>query len=123
MVKVIYCSSFADVTEGDTMGREVVLRAIKDAESEARAIRAAAETKANETISSARVKATEASRAGRQGADEDAASLISEARASSDMEAAAVSEQGDAQLKQVAAGGEKNRDSAVGVVLSAFSGD
>jgi len=123
MVKVIYCSTFARVTEGDTVGREVVLRAIKDAEDEAGRIRAEAEIKANEMISSARVKAAEALNSGRQSAEEEAASIINEARATSEKESAAVAAEGGDQLEQVVADGKKNREAASATVLSAFRGD
>ena len=43
---MIYCSTFARVTEGDTMGRAEVLRTIKETESEAERIRSKAEAKA-----------------------------------------------------------------------------
>ena len=72
MVKVIYRSTFARVTEGDTMGRADILRAIKDSESEAKKIQSDAESKASETVSNARVKAAESIHSGRQGADDEA---------------------------------------------------
>ena len=118
---MIYCSTFTHVTEGDTMGRAEVLRTIKDSESEAERIRAAAITKARETISNARVKASESLSTGRQSADDEAASIISEARSSSAKEAAKVASKGDSQLEKVAANGQKNRKWAARVVIDAFA--
>ncbi len=119
-VKVIYCSTFTHVTEGDTMGRAEVLRTIKDSENEAERIRIDATAKASETISNARVTASETLSTGRQSADDEAASITNEARASSAKEATKVSAEGDSKLEKVAINGKKNRKSAAEVVLSAF---
>ena len=83
-------------------------------------IRSKAETKASETISNARVKAAETITAGRQSADDEASSIISDARTSSAKEADKVAAEGDAHLEEVSANGKKNRKSAAEAVLFSF---
>ena len=73
------------------MGREEVLRAIRQAESEAAKTIADAESEAAEIISKARLKATEIIQAGKSDSEASSQNMISEARSVAEGEAAKVS--------------------------------
>ena len=102
------------------MGREEVLRTIKEAESNAERVPEQAESEAKSIVSNARAEAADVSLKGRQQADEAAASIIKNSKDDSEWQAGTISTEGDALLEKVKENGKKNRSAAVQVVLSAF---
>ncbi|MBI88123.1 MAG: hypothetical protein CMB67_03745 [Euryarchaeota archaeon] len=102
------------------MGRKEVLRAIRQAESDAKETIAKAEAQASEIISKARLTATEIIQAGRSESESNSQSLISEARNAAEGEAKKVSKEGDSAIGSIHDGGEGSRAEAVNAVLDAF---
>ena len=83
------------------MGREEVLRAIRQAESEAEKTIANAESEAAEIISKARLKATEIVQSGKSDSEASSQNMISEARSVAEGEAAKVSKKGDSAIGSI----------------------
>ena len=120
-VIIINSSTVAECTVGvHRMGREEVLRAIRQAESEAEQTIADAESKASEIVSKARLTATEIIQAGRSDSEANAQTMISEARSAAESEAQKVSKEGDSNIGSIHDGGEGSRQYAVNAVLDAF---
>ena len=102
------------------MGREEVLRAIRDAEKEAKITVANAESQASEIISKARLAATEIIQAGRSDSEESTQNMISEARQAAEGEAKKVSKEGASSIDSIQQSSEGKRKEAVDTVLNAF---
>ena len=102
------------------MGREEVLRAIRQAEREAEKTIADAEAEASEIISKARLKATEIIQSGKSDSEASSQDLISEARSAAEGEAAKVSKKGDSAIGSIHDSGEGSREKAVKAVMDAF---
>tara|TARA_B100001778_G_scaffold119400_1_gene98051 strand:+ start:668 stop:982 length:315 start_codon:yes stop_codon:yes gene_type:complete len=102
------------------MGREEVLRAIRQAESEAEKTIANAESEAADIISKARLKATEIIQSGKSDSDASSQNMISEARSVAEGEAAKVSKKGDSAIGSIHDSGEGRRGEAVKTVVDAF---
>ena len=102
------------------MGREEVLRAIRQAESEAAKTIADAESEAAEIISKARLKATEIIQTGKFDSEASSQEMISEARSVAEGEAAKVAKKGDSAIGSIHDSGEGSREKAVKAVVDAF---
>jgi len=102
------------------VGREEVLRAIRDAENVARVTIEDAKAEASEIVAKARLSATEIIQHGRSDSDASSRGKISEARNTAEKEADKVSEEGDSSIKSIHDGGESSRENAVSVVLDSF---
>ena len=102
------------------MGREEVLRAIRQAEREAKDTISKAEAEASGIVSKARLAATEIVQTGRSDSEANSQSLISNARSAAEGEAEKVSKEGDSAIGSIHDGGEGSRVDAVNAVLDAF---
>ncbi len=102
------------------MGREEVLRAIRQAEGEAKKTIADAQSEATEIISKARLKATEIIQSGKSDSEANSQNMISEARNAAEGEAAKESKKGDSAIGTIHESGEGSRGEAVKAVLDAF---
>ena len=102
------------------MGREEVLRAIGQAESEAAKTIADAESEAAEIISKARLEATEIIQTGKSDSEASSQNMISEARNVAEGEAAKVSKKGDSAIGSIHDSGEGSREKAVKAIVDAF---
>ena len=102
------------------MGRQEVLRAIRQAESEAEKTIASAQSEAAEIISKARLKATEIIQSGKTDSEASSQNMISEARNVAEGEAAKVSKKGDSAIGTIHDSGKGSRGEAVKAVVDAF---
>ena len=103
------------------MGREEVLRAIRQAETEAEKTLTNAESEAAEIISKARLKATEIIQSGKSDSEASSQNMNSEARCVAEGEAATVSKKGDSAIGSIHDSGEGSRGEAVRAVVDAFN--
>jgi V/A-type H+-transporting ATPase subunit G/H len=102
------------------MGRETVLKAIRDAENSAREIISNAESEASDIVTKARLSATEIIQSGRSNSESSSQGMISEARGVAEKEAKKVSKDGDSSINSIHDGSDGNRENAVKIVLDAF---
>jgi ATP synthase H subunit len=102
------------------MGRETVLKAIRNAEIKAREIISDAESEAADIITKARLSATEIIQSGRSDSESSGQGMISEARGIAEKEAKKVSKDGDSSINSIHKGSDGNRENAVKIVLDAF---
>ncbi len=103
-----------------SMAREEVLRAIKDAEIAAAETLSNAKKEAAQLISQARQNASEILTSGKSTSESEAQNLISEARASAGTKAEVVSKDGQTAQKNVHDSGKKNREKAAKLVIDSF---
>lgn len=102
------------------MGRETVLKAIRNAENKAKETITDAESQASEIITKARLAATEIIQSGRSDSESNSQDMISEARDIAEKEAMKVSKDGDSSINSIHKGSDGNREKAVKIVLDAF---
>ena len=103
------------------MGRETVLKAIRNAENKAREIISDAESEASDIITKARLSATEIIQSGRSDSESSSQGMISEARGVAEKkEAKKVSKDGDSSIDSIHKGSDGNREKAVKIVLDSF---
>ena len=102
------------------MGRETVLKAIRNAENKAREIISDAESEASDIITKARLSATEIIQSGRSDSETSSQGMISEARGVAEKEAKKVSKDGDSSIDSIHKGSDGNREKAVQIVLDSF---
>ena len=102
------------------MGRETVLKAIRNAENKAREIISDAESEASDIITKARLSATEIIQSGRLDSESSSQGMISEARGVAEKEAKKVSKDGDSSIDSIHKGSDGNREKAVKIVLDSF---
>ena len=102
------------------MGRETVLKAIRNAENKAREIISDAEYEASDIITKARLSATEIIQSGRSDSESSSQGMISEARGVAEKEAKKVSKDGDSSIDSIHKGSDGNREKAVQIVLDSF---
>ena len=105
------------------MGRETVLKAIRNAENKAREIISDAESEASDIITKARLSATEIIQSGRSDSELNSQGMISEARGVAEKEAKKVSKDGDSSIDSIQKGSDGNREKAVKIVLDSFRAD
>ena len=102
------------------MKRTDVLRTIRDAEADDKAMLEKAEREASNLVMKARADAAETIYNGRQDSDAEANTILEKSRTASEKQAATVSSDGDSELANVHDSGEKNRAKAIDVVISNF---
>ena len=102
------------------MGKQEVLRAIREAETEAKETIANAESQASEIITKARLVATEIVQSGKSDSESSSQSVISDARSIAEGEAAKVIKEGDSVIGTIHDDGEGSRAAAVKAILDAF---
>ncbi|MBA41153.1 MAG: hypothetical protein CMB17_04655 [Euryarchaeota archaeon] len=102
------------------MGRNDILRAIKEAEASAEQTILAAKEKASRILSDARSAASESVVAGRRETEASAQSNLQSAREAASGEAAKVKKSGESTLSDVHLSAESNRDTAISLVLDAI---
>ena len=102
------------------MGRETVLKAIRNAENKAKEIISGAESEASEIVTKARLSATETIQSGRANSESNSQGMISEARGLAENQAKKVSKAGDSSINSIHQGSDGNREKAVKIVLDAF---
>ena len=83
------------------MGRETVLKAIRNAENKAKEIISDAESEASDIITKARLSATEIIQSGRSDSESSSQGMISEARGVAEKEAKKVSKDGDSSIDSI----------------------
>ncbi|MAT49174.1 MAG: hypothetical protein CMA27_05025 [Euryarchaeota archaeon] len=102
------------------MGKEEILKAIKNAEKNAAKTLADAETKASSILSDARVKATELIQEQQEAINVNSRSTISDAKSKAQTEADKVIKQGDKEILEITEKGAKQRKKAIDSVIDSF---
>ena len=102
------------------MGRDEVLKAIRQAEKEARGILKEADSKAVEIISKARLRSAEIIQSSKSDSETASQNLITKSRSIAEGEAAKVSKEGDSAIGSIHDSGHESRKRAVKAVIDAF---
>ena len=104
----------------NSMARDEVLKAIKEAEKKANAKLEKARSDASNITSKARGESADIVVAGVREAEAEAQTMVDAARDAANKAAATVRSEGDEALETIRSEGEKNRSSAVDSVLGTF---
>lgn len=102
------------------MTKAEVLRAIRDAEENARKIIAKSELEATDIITKARLSATEVIQSGKANSESASQGIISEARGVAEKEAKKVTKGGESSIDSIHNQSQNNRKKAVKIILDAF---
>lgn len=102
------------------MTKLAVLKAIRDAEENAREIIAKSELEAAEIITKARLSATEVIQSGKADSESASQGIISEARGIAEKEAEKVTKGGESSINSIHNQSHSNRKKAVKIILDAF---
>ena len=102
------------------MGRDEVLKAIRQAEKKARGILKDADSKAAEILSKARLRSAEIIQSSKSDSEAASQNLITKSRSIAEGEAAKVSEEGDSAIGSIHDAGHESRVRAVKAVIDAF---
>ena len=121
LVNMIYPLSVPPNEQAVVMSKNDVLKAIRQAESEASGILESANKEASAIVSAARSDASEIVAKGRANAEAEAQNLISNARKEAEKAAEKTRKAGDKDIDKLKAGGETNQKKAVDAVIGSFT--
>tara|TARA_Y100000766_G_C18486852_1_gene402787 strand:+ start:116 stop:430 length:315 start_codon:yes stop_codon:yes gene_type:complete len=102
------------------VGKSDILKAIKNAENEAKKTLDDAESKASSILSDARVKATEILQKSQENINSNSRSMIEEAKINAQKDAAIVTKEGDEGIQEIVDKGKKQRKKAIDSVIESF---